>query len=178
MSMRDHLLSRFFDVTKYSGVMVEDEFVTLPLWNLSGQMVGVQTYNPSQPKKEVGDPQLQKYFSWVTKPCASKNAELAVWGLETVNWTDRFLFLTEGIFDASRLHWHGLPAVAVLSNNPVHLASWFRDLRQTTVACVQGDKAGQKLANFGQHVVRLPENEDVNSLKEEAFAELFAPWLT
>lgn len=177
MNMHEHLLDRNFDVTKYSGVVVTEETVTFPLWNLSGQFVGFQVYNPSQPKHEVGDPRLQKYFSWVTKPCASKNAELAVWGLETLSWTDRFLFLTEGVFDAARLHWHGLPAVAVLSNNPVHLAAWLRGLPQTTVACVQGDTAGQRLAKFGQHVVRCPEPEDVGSLTEADFMRLFAPWL-
>ena len=175
--MLAHLHSRYFDPTRYSGVTVTPEGMSVMLWNLSGQAVGWQCYNPSQPKKEVGDPKLQKYFSWVTKPAASKNAELAVWGLETVHWTDKVLFLTEGVFDAARLHWHGLPAVAVLSNNPVHLATWFLGLRQATVACVQGDKAGKALAKFGQYVVRLPENEDVNSLTEDKFKELFAPWL-
>lgn len=177
MSMHEHLLSRFFDPSLYSGVAVTEDTATFPLWNLSGQFVGYQTYNPSQPKKEVGDPKLQKYFSWVTKPCASKNAELAVWGLETVHWTDKVLFLTEGVFDAARLHWHGLPAVACLSNNPAHLTGWLMGLPSRKVACVQGDAAGKKLAKYGHECVMLPEGKDVNDLSEADFKRLFAKWL-
>lgn len=177
MNMLAHLASRYFDPEKYSGVTVTDEMVTFILWNLSGQAMGMQCYNPSQPKKEVGDPKLQKYWSWVTKPCASKNAELAVFGLETVRWTDKVLFLTEGVFDAARLHWNGLPAVAVLSNNPMHLTGWLMGLPSKKVACIQGDKAGLSLAKFGDECVMLPEESDVNSLSEEQFAEYFGKWL-
>lgn len=177
MNMHEHLLSRWFDPMKYSGVQVNESDCVFPLWNMSGQFVGFQTYNPSQPKHEVGDPRLQKYFSWVTKPCASKNAELAVWGLETVHWTDKVVFLTEGVFDAARLHWHGLPAVAVLSNNPVHLTGWLMALPGRKVACVQGDKAGLKLARFGDEAVFLPESDDVGSLTEAKFLEVFAKWI-
>ena len=176
-TMAEHLRGRWFDTAKYPNVVVTDDVATFPLYNMSGQYVGYQTYNPSQPKKEVGDPRLQKYFSWVTKPCASKNAELAVWGLETVHWTDGFLFLTEGVFDACRLHWHGLPAVAVLSNNPVHLGGWLMALPSTKVACVQGDKAGRNLAKFGDEKVFLPEGKDVGDLTEMEFATFFGKYL-
>jgi hypothetical protein len=177
MLMLNHLHSRFFDPTRYSGVTVTNDQMTVLLWNLSGQAVGWQTYTPSQPKKEVGDPRLQKYFSWVTKPCASKNSELAVFGLETVNWSDNVLFLTEGIFDASRLHWHGLPAVACLTSNPVHLMEWLFALPQSKVACVQGDAAGQKLAKYGNEQVWLPAGKDVSDLETSEFATFFARWL-
>jgi hypothetical protein len=177
MNMHEHLLDRNFDVTKYPGVAVTEETVTFPLWNLSGQMVGFQCYNPSQPKHEVGDPRLQKYFSWVTKPTASKNAELAVWGLETVHWADRVLFLTEGVFDACRLHMFGLPAVAVMSNNPAHLTGWLMGLPSTKVACVQGDKAGKALAKYGDRCVMLPDGKDVGDLDNREFLRLFEEWL-
>ena len=177
MQMNEHLLSRWFDVAKYPNVTVTHDCVTFPLYNMSGRMVGYQTYNPSQPKHEVGDPRLQKYFSWVTKPCASKNAELAVWGLETVSWTDEVLFLTEGVFDACRLHWHGLPAVACLSNNPVHLCSWLAALPSKKVACVQGDNAGRQLAKYGDTQVWLPESKDVGDLTEHELLQLFARWI-
>ena len=177
MTMLTHLFSRYFDPSKYAGVTVTEECVTLPLWNLSGQWVGYQTYSPSQPKKEVGDPKLQKYFSWVTKPAASKNAELAVWGLETVSWTDKVLFLTEGVFDAARLHWHGLPAVATLSNNPVHLTSWLKTMPSVKVACVQGDTAGQKLTKYGDECVMLPEGKDIGDLENREFLRTFEKWL-
>ena len=177
LEMLKHLESRWLDVAKYPNVTVTEEMVTFPLFNFSNKMVGIQIYNPTQPKKEVGDPRLQKYFSYVTKPCASKNAELAVWGLETVHWDDPILFLTEGIFDAARLHYFGLPAVAVLSNNPTHLSGWLMALPSTKIACVQGDAAGKKLAKFGDLRVMLPEGRDVSDLTVGEFKNHFGRWL-
>lgn len=176
-TMTEHLKSRYFDPKKYSGVTVTESMLTVTLWNLSGQMRGIQTYNPSQPKKEVGNPQLQKYFSLVTKPCNSKHAELAVFGLESVEWYSRVLFLTEGIFDCSRLHWHGLPAVAMMGCNPIHLGGWLMAMPQHKIACVQGDKPGKNLAKFGDSVLNLPEAHDVGSLPEDEFLRIFARWI-
>ncbi len=175
--MHNHLRSRYFDTSLYPNVVVADDYVTFPLWNMSGQFVGFQSYNPSLPKLHVDDPRLARYYTWVTKPCASKTGELAVWGLETVHWTDPVLFLTEGVFDACRLHWNGLPAVAVLSNNPLHLTSWFKALPSTKVACVQGDKAGKKLADYGDKCVFLPDGQDVGDLVESDFQQLFKEYL-
>jgi hypothetical protein len=177
MNLHDHLRSRYFDTSLYANVAVSDDYATFPLFNMSGQMVGFQSYNPSLPKAHVDDPRLARYYTWVTKPCASKNAEVAVWGLETVHWADDTLFLTEGVFDACRLHWHGLPAVAVLSNNPDHLLSWLKAMPSKKVACVQGDKAGMKLAKYGDEAVMLPESKDVGDLTEDEFNHFFSKYL-
>jgi hypothetical protein len=177
MNMTEHLLSRWFDQTKYPNATLHENQLTLPLYNMSGKFVGYQTYNPTLPKLHVDDPRLARYFTWVTKPCGSKNAEVAVWGLETVNWYDKVLFLTEGVFDACRLHWHGFPAVAVLSNNPVHLRSWLKALPSKKVACVQGDAAGMKLAKFGDYQVFLPAGKDVGDLTESELEQCFARFL-
>lgn len=176
-AMLAHLQARFFDPSKYPNVSVTAKMVTLPLFNLSHRMVGYQTYRPELPKQNPADRSMERYAPYVSKPTASTNAELAVWGLETVTWFDQFVFLTEGVFDACRLHWHGLPALALLSCNPLHLQSWLKTLPMTKVACVQGDKAGQKLAKFGDLSVFLPEGEDVGSLTETAFLETFGRWM-
>ena len=176
--MLAHLKSRWLDTEKYPNMTVTETLVTFPMFNLSGQMVGYQTYNPGAPKREVGNPFEQRYWSHTTKPCASKNSELVVWGLETVSWDDRVLFLTEGIFDAARLHWHGLPAVAVMGCNPVHLGGWLKAMPHLKLACVQGDNAGMKLAKYGDRCIYLPEGQDVGSLPEEEFLKTFARWLT
>lgn len=175
--MMDHLKSRWLDVEKYSNIYVGDPIVAFPLYNLSGQCIGYMMYNHDQPKKEVGDMMRQKYFSWTTKPCASHDSELAVWGLETVNWTDPFFFITEGIFDACRLHYHGLPAVAMLGCNPIHLTGWLMAMPQRKIACVQGDTPGAKLAKFGDECIYLPTGHDVGSLPEDEFLRTFAKWL-
>lgn len=177
MDMNEHLLDRNFQLSLYPNVAVTEDVVTFPLYNLSGQMVGYQTYNPSLPKLHIDDPKLARYYTYVTKPTASKNSELAVWGLETVKWNDSVLFLTEGIFDACRLHMFALPAIAVLSNNPVHLTSWLKTMPSVKVACVQGDTAGQKLAKYGDECVMLPEGKDIGDLKNREFLRTFEKWL-
>ena len=177
MNLKQHLNSRYFDYTRYSGVFLDEveSTVFLPLWNLSGQMVGYQQYSPSKPKAHFDDPKLAKYFTWVTKPAASKNAELAVFGLETLDY-NKPLFLTEGIFDACRLNWNGFSAVAVLSNNPKHLGNWLSLLPVTTVAVCDGDVAGKQLAKFGDRAILLPVDRDVGDLTEDQFNSYFSEY--
>lgn len=175
--MLQHLSDRYFNPALYDGVTVADDSLTVMLWNLSGQCVGYQRYNPGQPKRDVQDPGKQKYYSYITKPCASNTSELAVFGLETVTWTDSILFLTEGIFDCSRLHWHGLPAIAILGNNPKHLRAWLSTLPSQKIVCVQGDKAGQSLASYGDQAILLGEDKDVGNLSDEEFHFTFQKWL-
>jgi hypothetical protein len=176
MELRKHLLLRYFDLNKYPNVSLSEDSATFPLFNLSGRMVGYQHYAPNNPKVHLDDPKLARYYTWVTKPCASKTAELAVWGLETYD-PYQPLFLTEGVFDACRLHWNGLNAVACLGCNPVHLRSWLSALPNHKVACVQGDKAGLMLADYGDSCVYLPEGKDVGDLTEEEFGEYFARYV-
>ena len=177
MNLKEHLRNRYFDYSRYSGIYIDEvnTSVVLPLWNLSGQMVGYQQYSPLNPKTHIDNPREAKYFTWVTKPAASKNAELAVWGLETLDYT-RPLYLTEGVFDACRLHWNGFPAIAALSNNPEHLRSWFSLLPMRIISCVQGDTAGKELAKYGDEAIYLPAGKDVGDLTEEEFELNFAKY--
>lgn len=167
--MKKHLKERFFTEHLYNSLTVTDESMTVMLWNLSGQAVGYQVYSPLKPKKSAV-PQEAKYFTHVTK------GHTAMFGTETIGWNSPFMFITEGIFDAARLHSNGLPAIAVLGNNPLHLVSWFKTLPFTTVAAVQGDKAGLMLALSTDRAVFLPETHDVNDLDEQTFLKLFSPY--
>lgn len=169
MDMSMHLESRFFTPSLYTGVTITEEEMTVMLWNLSGQAVGYQVYNPHKPKKA----KLQRDMKYFTQMTTGQNA---VWGIETVGWMNDILFVTEGIFDACRLHRFGLPAVAVLGSNPQHLVSWFKALPCKTIACCQGDKAGLLLSLTTDSAIFLPEGEDVSSLPEEKFQELFSPY--
>lgn len=170
MNLKEHLHNRYFDYSRYDGVHLDEDNTTvfLPLWNLSGKMVGYQQYSPLNPKTSFDDPKKAKYFTWVTKPAASKNPELAVWGLETLDY-NKPLYLTEGVFDACRLHWNGMSALAVLSNNPLHLRNWLSLLPVTVVTCVQGDVAGKQLAKFGDRAILLPDGCDVGDLTQDQF---------
>jgi hypothetical protein len=167
MDMQQHLLSRWFDPQRYSGVWIEPgHSVTVAFWNTAGQMAGYQRYTPLLPKK--GN---KRYYTRFGKHM------IGVWGLETVVWDSGPLFLTESLFNASRLHWHGLPAVAVISNDPAHLRSWLRTLPQWLIAACDGDQAGRKLARYAHQAIHLPSGEDVNSVSESVFQQLFGTWI-
>lgn len=169
--MQEHLRNRWFNPALYRGVWIEpDVSVTVAMWNFSGQMVGYQKYEPGAPRLHTNQPGT-RYFTWFGEN------KIGVWGLETVDWRGGDLFLTEGIFNASRLHWHGLQAVAVISNNPKHLRGWMSLLPHRRIAALDGDPAGIKLAKHAHQSVQMPPGEDVGSLSKRQFQELFAPWL-
>lgn len=162
----------------YPGISISDEtgIVTFLIYNLSGQIVGYQTYNPTAPKISSRNPAEARYVNRITR--MNTHASLAVWGMETVSWLSETVFITEGIFDAARLHSNGIPALAVLGNNPTHLTSWFNTLPWKTVSCVQGDKAGKKLGKHSNHFnIILPESKDVGDLTDSEFNFYFKDWI-
>jgi len=168
MEMRAHLKSRWFNPEFYSGVTIDADNMTVSLWNMSGQMVGYHCYNPSLPKCHIDDPKFARYFTWVTK------GKSAVWGLETLSTMDTsVVYLTEGIFDACRLHHHGKAAIAMLGNNPLNMVNWLKMVPFKTCAAVQGDKAGRELAKFADIAIYLPEGKDVGNLTDAEFTKHF-----
>jgi len=169
--MLAHLKTRGLNPSKYSGVAIDVDSVTFPLWNLSGQMVGYQVYKPNAEKNHNLEPRDQRYYTYVSR-FGGKEPSLAVWGLETVT-SDKPLYLVEGVFDACKLHNLGLSAVAVLSCDPKHLKSWLGTLPQKKVAVCEGDSAGRKLAKFGNSAVFLPEGKDVGELSDEELEKYF-----
>ena len=72
---------------------------------------------------------------------------MGVFGIETLNAAKKELFIVEGIFKAATLHRLGYNAVAVLSNAPKQLVSWFKIMRSMydVVAIGDNDSAGQTL---------------------------------
>ena len=103
MDVRKHLLERGLNPELYT-VSWDEETACFALWNLSGQWVGYQQYRPFAPKTCHNDPREGRYFTW------AKN-RLAVWGLETWDFRQDLLFVTEGVFDACKLHNLGLPEI-------------------------------------------------------------------
>jgi len=173
MTLLNHLLSRFFNPAIYPSVTLneKDFILTVPLWNLSGKMVGYQQYSPLRGKERKENPKEMRYYTHVSKYGATK--ELAVWGLETLVDRTKPVFLCEGIFDASRLHWYGLQALSVLGNDPAHLEQWLGIMPFEFIACVQGDKASMSLAKYSTRTsIFLPYGEDVGSLTREMFTKL------
>lgn len=164
-SIIDHLKERGVDLEKTKVILdIENNYATFFLYNLSGQLVGYQFYNPKGDKKLGGqnqskfDKALMKYYTYAT----GKNDEkhLAVYGLETYKMNYPYLFITEGLFDAIKIHNAGYPAIAVLSNNPRRdMKSWLRSLPQETIAIIDNDEnlSGNKLIKFSDFSFKTPD---------------------
>lgn len=168
MKLEDHLRERYFDTNLHSVWLDNDErVVTYPVWNLSGKMVGYQQYRPDADKEKKNSPREGRYFSYKAKysslfedgPFFHRNTDTVfAWGLESWNLSNT-LFVTEGVFDASRLTWNGYSAVAVIANKPnKSTLRWLcvvRQMRPVVVVC-DDDAAGLKLRTVGHdyHVVK------------------------
>lgn len=165
-----HLKGRGIDPDKTHIVIDEkNQDVYFYLYNLSGQLVGYQKYNPHNQKqvKPGMDPRLAKYFTWVSDEGTGKL--IAVWGLESLNvMEDEYVFITEGIFDIARVHEAGHPGVAVLCNNPSDsLKNWLHILPQKKIVIYDNDSAGIKLKKVGDYCYTVPTGKDVNDLTPE-----------
>jgi hypothetical protein len=159
MNLPEHLASRGLDVSQYS-VGWDTETACFMLFNLSGQLVGFQQYRPRISKAPSNDPRQSRYFTY----CRD---QIGVWGLETYHWRKDVLFFTEGIFDACKLHNLGLPAVAVLSNDPRKMRPWVACLPRHTIAVCDADAAGRKLAGLCESAVVCPVGKDLGDLDQQ-----------
>lgn len=159
----DHLKSRYLNTNLHRTWLDENNYLaTFPLWNLSNQLVGYQKYNPKGDKKTFNNPTLGKYYTYRTKP------ENAVWGLESWNVSNP-LFVTEGIFDAARLTWNNMSAIAVMSNDPSDtIKNWLWTIRKfrPVIAVCDNDAAGRKLAKFGTYS-EVVEGHDLGDASNE-----------
>lgn len=159
MEILAHLKTRGLDPDLYS-ISWDSETVCFMLFNLSGKIVGYQQYRPGALKRASNDPKDSRYFTWAPKA-------IAVWGLETYHWRSDVLFFTEGIFDACKLHNLGLPAVAVLSNDPKKMRPWVTCLPRTAVAVCDDDAAGHKLAELCRSAIICPSGTDLGDLTQQ-----------
>lgn len=155
MTMMSHLQSRDLDFTVHTvWVSEEESTATFPLWNLSGQMVGYQQYRPTATKKKNNHPSEGKYFTY------TKKGSIYVWGLESFHFTPSLLFVTEGVFDATRLTKRGVSAVAILSNDPTNtVKTWLNSINRTIIVVADNDPAGRKLIKVGHHSVIVPDGD-------------------
>ena len=169
---KSHLKDRGVDTDK-TRVIIDDESGDsfFFLYNLTGQMVGYQKYNQKfdkkgQNSKTLGDPRDTKYYNWVGSEDYGK--KVAVWGLETYKFTDKYIFITEGIFDIARAHQVGYPGIAVLCNDPApQIKKWLETLPQTKVVIYDNDKAGEVLRSLGNYSFSVESGKDLNDLSKE-----------
>lgn len=137
--LREHLLSRGFDDTKYHCWLSPRGWLTVPLYDLSGMLRGYQTYNPSAARGHGTCPSEAKYFTHSSVQC--------VWGLETLEGTESTVLVAESVFKAVALHNAGYPALAMLGSSPGKaLLAQLKLLRCKLVAVGDNDSAGEKFA--------------------------------
>jgi hypothetical protein len=170
-TMLQHMQDRHVDLDLHTVWLDEAERVaTYPLWNLSGQLSGYQSYRPDADKVQKNN-ETGRYYTYRGKKVApdrlerpNKNRAVSVACMESWYLTNT-LFVTEGYFDAVRFTELGVSAVALLSNDPsVDLQNWLYFVRQErlVVSVCDPGKAGLKLAKVGHHahVVNLPNDPD------------------
>lgn len=150
---------------------VHENLATFYLWNVSKGMIGYQRYNYKGNKKVSGDLAEAKYFTHITKP------NFGVWGLETFHYREDILFITEGIFDAVRIHNLGLPAIAVLANCPNGINNWLTGLGRWIVVVADDDKAGKELLKFGDAGIICPGSHDLGDMTDEEVRQLLTNYL-
>ena len=88
--------------------------------------------------------------------------------VESYKWNDKYLFITEGIFDIARAHQAGYSGIAVLCNDPnPQLGLWLKTLPQTKIVIYDNDKAGEVLRKLGDYSFSVEAGKDLNDLSAE-----------
>ena len=156
-SVAEHLNSRYLNLNLHtSWLSEENEVVVLPLWNLNGQMVGVQQYRPNG-SKEPNNKWYGRYFTRV------HTDNVAVWGLESWSLSNT-LFVCEGLFDAAKITWLGYSAIAIFTSTPgKSVLNWLKSVKSSrpVVVICDSDNAGLKLAKCGHTHFHMKEYHDV-----------------
>jgi hypothetical protein len=144
MTIEQHLKQRRLDTYIHkTWIDKEKDIATFALWNLSGQLIGYQRYNPEGSKK-ANTPADAKYYTFC-------NSQSALWGLESFTFSNT-LFVCEGVFDAAAITSLGYSAIAVFSNNPsAPVRNWLYIVKQSRkiVTICDNDEPGKKLARYG-----------------------------
>ena len=155
MDILAHLESRHLQ-SRWYRFNYDDDTATFYLYNLSGQITGYHQYRPNADKTIKNSPKEGRYFTYGR----------GVWGLECCDFSGRTgpLFITEGIFDACRLHNFGLSAIATLSNDVPALRAWIRATGMFSISICDNDIAGKKLAKLGDMAYIVKGEKDLGDM--------------
>jgi hypothetical protein len=165
MNLQEHLKSRHLNLELHKPVMCEQLGVaTFYLYNLSGQLVGYQQYNPNGDSKVFNSKLHGKYYTYRNKSLQT----VAVFGVESLYQSNGVVYLTEGVFDAARLTNVGQSALAMLTNNPPKdYRNFLRLLNRPLVSVCDNDVAGKQLAKLGDYVEVVPKAKDLGEASED-----------
>lgn len=155
-NIKSHLVERHLNLELHRPILdLELNIATFLFYNLSGQIVGYQQYNPNGSKFIFNSKLDGKYYTYRKIPTVS------VWGVESYYLSDGPIFLTEGIFDTARFTALNQTAFATCCNSPPKdYKNWFTTLSRPVVAICDNDSAGLELASFGDYFEIVPDNKD------------------
>ncbi len=175
-----HLKERHLEVSEYSTIYLCEELgkVYFYLYGFSGEFVGYQCYTPSSPKRAgyLEDAE-RRYHTFLGKE--GESVKKTAFGLETITETTTEIFVTEGVFDACRLHKLGLSAIALLGSDIGHLKEQLFLLGIKLIPVCEGDTAGLKLAALATHeeVIYLEEGYDLGEMEESEIIKLVKKYI-
>lgn len=156
-----HLLSRNYDPSRYVNQTLDtsNNVLTVYLPNLAGQLIGYQQYRPLVKEKKVHPPEVNhpkeaRYYTY------SPRGVNACWGLESLDYTKKDLYLVEGVFKASTLHMLGYNALALLTSNPKPMKSWLHTLPFNLIGIGDNDKAGDGIIKIACKGFKLEKDVD------------------
>lgn len=153
----NHVLSRGVDPDKTYFVYDRKTNNTyFFIYNLSGDIVGYQKYNPDNPK-ETGLGYMGRYFTKVQKG-ATGHSKIAVYGLETYKIDSKYIFIAEGVFDIIKIHNMNEPGIANLGCSVSKQAiNWYSTIPQIKIVIQDRDDAGTELGKVGDYIYTVPE---------------------
>lgn len=165
--VQDRMGSVYHQVSLRTRFDLDAETVTFPLWNLSGQLKGIQIYN-WKGSKEINNSSEGKYHTVAKSgPC--------FYGAEWLNSLVPITFISEGIFDALSLLYFG-NSVAILSNDPKPLAEQLKLLPGIKVAVCDDDKAGKELIKYADDYIICPNGKDPNDMSVKELKNLLGKY--
>jgi hypothetical protein len=173
--LRAHLKDRHMNLDLHN-VMLSDEVATILLYNLSGQVVGYQRYNPAFPSAFPGDGKQsnlrdRRYYNYVSE------GAIGLFGLESFHLNSPCVFITEGVFDACRLTNRGACAVAMLTNTPSSsMINFLHCLAKPLIAVCDNDAAGKKLRRVGHYHEVVQGAKDLGDCEEDYVDYLLAKY--
>lgn len=150
----EHLTYRSFgmighgmDDKEFAWVNFSTEVVTFPLWNLSGELLGYQEYKWNKPKTRGNHPKDQKYFTYLPKET------IGLYGLQLLpEGYKGTIYLVEGIWEVIMGWAYNIPCIAMLGSDNKQAMNWVKSLPNKVRPLCQPDKAGKKLAKFGEPI--------------------------
>lgn len=160
-----HLEDRGLDLSLHRVFLSDDEgaVATFPLYNLTGNLVGLQQYRPFA-SKEPNNKWYGRYFTRV------HYGNVAAWGMESWSLSNT-LFICEGLFDAAKITGLGFSALSVFSNDLSDaMKNWLWTVRKyrKVVALCDSDQVGLKLSKYAHEYYQVSkEYHDVGGMPLE-----------